>query len=51
MSASDGHVVDPAPEQQAFDVCVYCGKAIHLDVYGSGRFVTMIGRNFECYAR
>jgi len=51
MSASDGHVIDPQPEQQAYDVCLHCRKAIQLDVYGSGRLVTMIGRNFECYAR
>ena len=51
MSAADGHVLDPEPEQQAYDVCARCGKAIHLDVYGSGVLVTMIGRNAECYGR
>jgi hypothetical protein len=51
MSASDGHTVNPDPGHGAFDVCLHCGKAIQLDVYGSGRLVTMIGRNFECYAR
>lgn len=51
MSASDGHAVDPNPEQSAYDVCAYCGQAIHMDVYGSGRLVTMIGRNAECYGR
>jgi hypothetical protein len=51
VSASDGHAVDPQPEHGAFDVCLHCKKAIQLDVYGSGRLVTMIGRNFECYAR
>lgn len=51
MAASDGHVIDPEPEQGAFDVCVKCGQAIHVDVYGSGRLVTMIGRNAECYGR
>ena len=51
VSASDGHVLDPEPEQQAYDVCARCGKAIHLDVHGSGVLVTMIGRNAECYGR
>ena len=51
VSAADGHVLDPEPEQQAYDVCARCGKAIHLDVYGSGVLVTMIGRNAECYGR
>ena len=51
MSAADGHVLDPEPEQQAYDVGARCGTAIHLDVYGSGVLVTMIGRNAECYGR
>ena len=51
VSASDGHVLDPEPEQQAYDVCARCGKAIHLDVHGSGVLVTMIGRNAECYGK
>jgi hypothetical protein len=51
MAAASGHVVDPEPEQQAYDVCAECGQAIHLDVYGSGQLVTMIGRNAECYGR
>lgn len=51
MSASDGHTVNPDPEQQAYDVCLHCRQAIQVDVYGSGRLVTMIGRNAECYGR
>ena len=49
--AADGHVVDPSPEQQCYDACLKCGKAIHLDPYGSGQLMTMIGRNAECYGR
>jgi hypothetical protein len=48
---SDGHVLDTAPEQQAYDVCARCGQAVQVDVYGSGRLATMIGRNFECYGK
>ena len=51
MSASDGHVVNPEPEQQAYDVCLHCKQPVQADVYGSGRIVTMIGRNAECYGR
>lgn len=51
MSASEGHVMDPSPEQELYDACLKCGKAIHLDPYGSGQLVTMIGRNAECYGR
>jgi hypothetical protein len=51
MAATDGHVVNPDPDQQAYDVCLHCKQAIQVDVYGSGRLVTMIGRNTECYAR
>ncbi len=43
------HVIDPEPDQSAYDVCGRCGKAVQLDVYGSGALVTMIGRNAECY--
>ena len=50
MSASDGHVMAP-DEGGPYDTFEKCSKAIQVDVYGSGRLVTMIGRNAECYAR
>jgi hypothetical protein len=46
-----GHTIDLQPEQNAYEVCLHCGKAIQVDVYGSGRLVTMIGRNAECYGK
>ena len=50
VSASDGHVMAP-DDGGPYDTCEKCAKAIQVDVYGSGRLVTMIGRNAECYAR
>ena len=45
-----GHVVDPDPDQDAYDVCERCGHAIQDDVYGRG-LVTMTTGNPECYGR
>ena len=43
------HVIDPEPEQDAYDVCLHCGQAIQQDIYGRG-LVTMIpAGNPECY--
>ena len=50
--AAAGHVT--APDELGggpYDTCGKCGKAIQTDVYGSGRLVTMVGRNAECYGR
>ena len=48
--AAAGHVVDPDPEQSAYDVCAKCGKPIQAD-YLTGALVTIVGRNAECYRR
>lgn len=50
MSADSGHVVDPDPDQGAYDVCARCGLAIQDDVYGRG-LVAMVTGNTECYGR
>jgi len=50
MAAADGHVVELAPEQQAYDVCAKCAKPIQAD-YLTGALVTIVGRNAECYGR
>lgn len=47
-TAIRGHVIDPAPEQDAYDVCERCGWAIQDDAHGRG-LVTMITGNPECY--
>jgi hypothetical protein len=49
MAAASGHVLDLAPEQEAFDVCAKCAKPIQAD-YLTGELVTIVGRNAECYA-
>ncbi len=48
--ASLGHVTDPDPDQDAYDVCSPCGRAIRPDG-SSGAMVTIIGFNRECYGR
>lgn len=45
----NGHVIDAAPEQSAYDVCGRCGHAITLAFDGSGRLVTTLTNNPECY--
>ncbi len=45
---SGKHVIDPAPEQQAYDVCARCGLAITERADGRG-LVTMLTGNPECY--
>jgi hypothetical protein len=42
------HVIDADPEQDAYDVCERCGKAIQLD-HVTGQLRTMIGWDAECY--
>lgn len=49
MASASGHVLDLAPEQQAYDVCAKCAKPIQAD-YLTGQLVTIVGRNAECYA-
>ena len=51
MSADAGHVVDANPEQSAYDVCGKCGFPITLAFDGTGRLVTTLSYNAECYGR
>lgn len=47
---SGKHVIDPNPEQSAYDVCLNCGKAIQVRT-DTGELVTTLGWNPECYGR
>jgi hypothetical protein len=47
---TDNHVIDPDPDQQAYDICLGCGKVIQLRT-DTQQLVTTIGWNPECYGR
>lgn len=49
--ATRTHAADPAPEQLAYDVCVFCGQAITLAFDGTSRLVTTLTNNPECYGK
>jgi hypothetical protein len=49
--AATGHAADPNPEQSAYDVCERCGQPITLAFDGTGRMVTTLTNNPECYGR
>ena len=44
------HMIDPAPEQAAYDVCERCRQAVNDYADGRG-LVTMLTGNPECYGR
>jgi hypothetical protein len=48
---STTHAVDPNPEQSAYDVCERCGQAVTLAFDGSGRLVTTLTNNPDCYGK